>query len=300
MNKRFYIWTSDPHGTGQPWIKLVRQAQLKYPDSQTIFGGDYIDGNANSLETVAFVYDQVKNHHAIALRGNHEQLMHDFVAYGNDLWFYNGAKTTIKSLFGRGFSKKVACQKLQETEYYDFLVNLPTILVQSHFIFVHAGVPCDEWANGHSKWQNNEVYNKYLPFMVDMNPITYFWLWSRNEYFYGKNDDYIFAHNYTGHTIVSGHTPTSLIFGEYDSNQPGFVPTYNWNLGPDNDPLISQRPCPVRKIQYEGEPARYLTDDGCHGCPTHHGNICVFNSMNGKLVEVFNDDPQDEQAYEGD
>ena len=42
---KYYIWASDPHGTGQPWIDLVKQAQAKYPDSETIFGGDYIDGN---------------------------------------------------------------------------------------------------------------------------------------------------------------------------------------------------------------------------------------------------------------
>ena len=34
---KYYIWASDPHGTGQPWIDLVKQAQEKYPDSETIF-----------------------------------------------------------------------------------------------------------------------------------------------------------------------------------------------------------------------------------------------------------------------
>lgn len=44
---KYYIWASDPHGTGQAWIELVHQAQTKYPDNQTVFGGDYIDGNPN-------------------------------------------------------------------------------------------------------------------------------------------------------------------------------------------------------------------------------------------------------------
>ena len=48
----YYIWASDPHGTGQAWIELVEQAQTKYPNSQTVFGGDYIDGNSQSAETV--------------------------------------------------------------------------------------------------------------------------------------------------------------------------------------------------------------------------------------------------------
>lgn len=120
MVARFYVWASDPHGTGQPWINLVKQAQQKYPNSQTIFGGDYIDGNAHSLETIAFVYDQVEHHDAIALRGNHEQLMHDFVEYNNDLWFYNGAKTTIKSLFGRGFQRTLLRTSLKNLSIITF------------------------------------------------------------------------------------------------------------------------------------------------------------------------------------
>ena len=91
---KYYIWASDPHGTGQPWIDLVKQAQAKYPDSETIFGGDYIDGNKFSLETVKFVYDQVKFHQASALAGNHEQLMYEFVEHNNDLWYVNVPKRT--------------------------------------------------------------------------------------------------------------------------------------------------------------------------------------------------------------
>lgn len=300
-NKQFqyYIWASDPHGTGQPWINLIKQAQQKYPKSQIIFGGDYIDGNPNSLETVQFVYDQVKNYQAIALFGNHEQLMRDFVEKNDDLWFANGAKTTIKSFFGRGYSQNVARQKLKEDKYYQFLINLPHLLVRDHFIFVHAGVPCAEVKDGISQWNQRDVYDKYLPFLVFMDPVEYFQLWSRDEYIYRAHDDleFLFAHNYTGKTIVTGHTPTSLIFGSYDDGHKGFDATYNWETGPDDDPLIDKRPCPVRKIQYPHESPRYLTDDGCHGCPSHHGNICVFNVQTGKLVEVFNDDPADEKVY---
>lgn len=58
----YYIWASDPHGVGQPWINLIQQAQHDFPNQQTIFGGDYIDGNKYSKTTVDFVIDQVKHH----------------------------------------------------------------------------------------------------------------------------------------------------------------------------------------------------------------------------------------------
>ena len=266
---KYYIWASDPHGTGQPWIDLVKQAQEKYPNNETIFGGDYIDGNKFSLETVKFVYDQVKFHQAVALAGNHEQLMYEFVEHNNDLWYINGAKSTIKSFFKRGYSKKVAQEKLRSNPYYIFLINLPLVVETPKFIFVHAGITPKTNIN-HQRRLKDKTY------------ATYFNLWARDEYFYNDVENKVFAHNLTGKTIISGHTPTGLISGKYDNGQTGFDATYT---NEQNDFA-----CPIRKIQYPNEPARYLTDNGCHGIRSHHGNVCVFDSRSAKLVEVFNDD----------
>lgn len=269
MRARYYIWASDPHGTGQPWIDLVKQAQEKYPDSEIIFGGDYIDGNKWSLETVKFVYDQVKFHQAFALAGNHEQLIYDFVEHNNELWYINGAKTTVKSFLGRGYSKNITRQKLSGNKYYLFLINLPIIFETQNFIFVHAGA-------------NNDTVINQQRRLNDKTYATYFNLWARSEYFYSDIENKIFTHNLTGKTIVSGHTPTGLISGNYDNGQGGFKATYTGEQ--------HEFACPVRKIQYPNEPARYLTDDGCHGILHHYGNVCVFDAKTGNLVDVFNDD----------
>lgn len=264
---KYYIWASDPHGTGQPWIDLVKEAQEKYPDNKTIFGGDYIDGNKFSLETVKFVYDQVKFHQAVALAGNHEQLIYEFVEHNNDLWYINGAKSTIKSFFRRGYSKKVTQEKLRSNPYYIFLINLPLVIETSKLIFVHAGITPKTNVN-HQRRLNDKTY------------ATYFNLWARDEYFYNDVKNKVFAHNLTGKTIVSGHTPTGLISGKYDNSQAGFDVTYT---NEQNDFA-----CPIRKIQYPNEPARYLTDNGCHGIRSHHGNVCVFEKQTAKLVDVLN------------
>lgn len=285
---RYYIFASDPHGTGQPWIDLVKQAQKDYPDSQTIFGGDYIDGNKHSKETVDFVMDQVQNHHAQALKGNHEQLMEDFVDHNDDLWYYNGAKTTIKSFFDRGFSKHTARYELRMDDRYTFLINLPKIIETNHFIFVHAGIAC--WTKN---YRDHETYKNRAPLFSMMDGQDYFYLWSRENYWYGDGEYYVFAHNITGKTIVTGHTPTTYIEGIYDNDQDGIEPTFDYEQGPDNDPKIVHRACPVRKVQYEGEAPRYFTDGGCHGNNNHHGNICVFDNKTGLLVKTYNSDTGD-------
>lgn len=280
---KYYIWTSDPHGTGQDWINLVQQAQAKYPNSQTIFGGDYIDGNSQSAETVNFIYEQVEHHNAIALLGNHEELLINFVEHGNLLWYVNGAKTTIKSFFGRGFAKPKARQLLKADDRYQFLAKLPLIYKTPHLIFVHAGIKAD-----HQNWQDTSFYNHQKSF----------YLWARTEYFYqAPVKNRYFMHNVTKHTIVTGHTPTMFINGEYDTSYPDGEPVLPTTNIYDENEDFKHRPCPVVKVQYPNEAPRYFTDDGCHGAPNHHGNVCVFTNT-GELVEVFNSDPTDEQAYD--
>ena len=107
-------------------------------------------------------------------------------------------------------------------------------------------------------------------------------------------------HNVTNHTIVTGHTPTMFINGDYDRTYPDgqpVIPTTNIYDISDGQEDPTKRPCPVVKVQYPNESPRYFTDDGCHGAPKHHGNVCVFTNT-GELVEVFNSDPKDEQAYD--
>lgn len=286
----YYIWASDPHGVGQPWINLIQQAQHDFPNQQTIFGGDYIDGNKYSKTTVDFVIDQVKHHQALALLGNHEQMMTDFVEYDSRLWYLNGAKTTVKSFFGRGFPKETTRRRLRSYSSYLFLKQLPKIIVKPNFIFVHAGIAC--WLP--NDYLKHDVYKTFEPTFNLMNAQDYFFLWSRQKYFYGTNQGHIFAHNLTGKAIVTGHTPTMLISGGFDHAKAWIDNQYDWSNGnPDTDQYLLKRPCPVKKVQYPHEAPRYFTDDGCHGNNHHHGNICVFNSQNGQLIKTYNDDTGD-------
>ena len=235
---------------------------------------------------------------AIILRGNHEQMLIDFaegrdepinddIGYMQPLWFANGGKTTLHSLFHYKFSnsKYTLAQKLlKDSEYYQFLKQTPIMYDTPNIIFVHAGVlPV-------SDYDNPENYKGIANYDYDM-----YRLWARREYIYEFENNIpvhqyaiddkthkevslpIFAHNKTGKTIVTGHTPTTLISGIYDKTHK----------------QIHTKPfshCNVLTIQYKNEPARIFTDNGNHSrYPKHDGNVVVIDNK-GTIIDIYNND----------
>ena len=85
------------------------------------------------------------------------------------------------------------------------------------------------------------------------------------------------AHNRTGKTIVTGHTPTAVLEGKYDDGR--------------KMKQLQKDDCIVRKMQYPGEPARIFTDGGSHSDPLiyphNDGNVVVLDG-NGEIARVYN------------
>lgn len=256
-----YIFASDPHGTGAAWIKLVEAAKQDYPYAQVVFGGDYIDGKRDVKMTLQYVMNQVRDAGAWALKGNHEQMLQDFVEHGDSLWFINGAKTTLQSIYSRIGSLDQIKAQLLASPYLAFIQSLPTLLETDQIIFVHAGVM---------------PTTNYLT-TSDQNR-----LWMRETYWYDLGTNVI-AHNRTGKTIITGHTPTSMIDGVMVDSK-----------GREYHLSALQHPeCPVLEIRYHGEPARIFTDNGCHGSlMDNHGNVVVLND-DGEILQVYSDNTSD-------
>lgn len=144
-----YIFVSDIHGNLST-IDLIKRALAKYPNAMFVAGGDYIDSRPNSKEVMDFLMELNKLDNSIILRGNHEQLMLNFADGLDDyedgiepLRYCNGGKRTIKSFFGKRFSKLQAASLLKETKYYDFAAKMPIMYDTPNIIFVHAGVMLD-------------------------------------------------------------------------------------------------------------------------------------------------------------
>jgi serine/threonine protein phosphatase 1 len=113
-----------------------------------------------------------KSYDCVFLRGNHEQMMLDYLLKGEnlDLWMMNGAGATLRSYGGVDRITKQHIELLESTLIY---------YVQGHDLFVHAGV------------RPNVPLEKQDRF--DM-------LWIRYEFIYSENPLPNFR-------IFFGHTP---------------------------------------------------------------------------------------------
>lgn len=289
-----YIFISDIHGNKKT-IDLIKTARSNYADYTLVGGGDYIDGRKDSKAVLDYLISQ---DNAIILRGNHEQMLIDFtegrdepinddIGYMQPLWFANDGKTTLHSLFHYKFSNskyKLAQTMLKNSKYYQFLKQMSIMYDTPYIIFVHAGVL------PRADYDNPENYKGIANYDYDM-----YRLWARREYIYEFEKDIpvhqytiddkthkevnlpVFAHNETGKTIVTGHTPTALISGIFDKTHK----------------QVSKKPftrCNVLTIQYPNEPARIFTDNGNHSrYPKHDGNVVVIDNK-GTVIDIYNYD----------
>lgn len=138
-----------------------------------------------------------------------------------------------------------------------------------HLIFVHAGVRPDEQYNDPETYSEIEYGLKF--------DYDFYRIWARDKYWYSDSLLKMMAHNKTGKTIVTGHTPTAALEGKYDDGR--------------QMRRLSIDDCIVRTVQYPGEPARIFTDGGSHSDPLiyphNDGNVVVLDGM-GKIVRVYN------------
>lgn len=300
------IAVSDIHGNLRVFPKL-KEFQQKYSDATTVFMGDYIDGHKYGFDVLQRVKDQYndRSDKTVVLIGNHERMLLDFYHNFNDqLWLGNGGKATLRQamldVYERSFNLRESWQKLATHQpYVDLLkwLEFGTGYYQiiDHTIFVHAGfdltkvdpIECTSlddmlWIRDDYLYHPDtvQIYNGPIdrtptskPYAVDF----------KTGQMTTIPESHVFAHNNHSslpYTIVSGHTPTVLVYGTYDDGRVGYR-----NQFADHD-----QPCPIKKIQYPGEPARYLIDGGNHSSfPDRIGNIGVFDSLTGDLIDSYQD-----------
>ncbi|MDX6574341.1 MAG: serine/threonine protein phosphatase 1 [Blastocatellia bacterium] len=190
--KTFVI--GDIHGRCAQLQILLDMLPLEHPTDTLVFLGDLIDRGPDVPGVVEHVLnlcreDPIK---IICLRGNHEQMLLDFVdkvsmiwietATGGDRTFEQYTQTSLRLRAEADFdrARDLLAEKIPAPQI-DFLRQLPLYHEDDHAIYVHAGL------------ENGKHPSESAPHAL---------LWTRDEDFYKS---------YYGKPCVFGHTPTPFL-----------------------------------------------------------------------------------------
>jgi serine/threonine protein phosphatase 1 len=184
----------DIHGRCAQLLNLLDMLPRDPANDTLVFLGDLIDRGADAPGCVDHIRKLTRGNpeRVICLRGNHEQMLMDYLAGNSSIWLTpvtGGERTfeqyTGESVRGRREQDSEELRQLFEqkfpVEHLEFLESLPFYYEDEHAIYVHAGL--DEGKHP-----------------SESSPLSL--LWMRDMDFYK---------NYRGKPCVFGHTPTPLL-----------------------------------------------------------------------------------------
>ncbi len=134
MSKTFVI--GDIHGGLLALHQVMHRAKVS-PNDTLIFLGDYVDGWSQSPEVIDFLIATSKIQNTILLRGNHDQLLLDWLEgntaeFDESLWFKHGGESTSLAYSSISTEKK--------KDHIAFLKTLKDYHIDDkNRLFIHAG-----------------------------------------------------------------------------------------------------------------------------------------------------------------
>lgn len=195
MDKVFAI--GDVHGKLGMLEKMLKQWN---PDNQQlILLGDLIDRGENSYGVLQLAQKLQEEYGAVVLKGNHESMLLNWLEEPEQeyrMYFPQGGRETLQSFFNKDLTYKYIptylAEKLQSEfpKQIEFMKKRPHYFEWNQYLFVHAGVNLDL-----KDWKNTNEHDFY---------------WIRRPFHFGKNE--------TGKTIVFGHTITSNLNSNFNSD----------------------------------------------------------------------------------
>jgi serine/threonine protein phosphatase 1 len=129
----------DIHGCFQKLKSLMNQIPFQIERDTIIFLGDYIDRGPDSFNVVSYLINlKNKCKNAVFLKGNHEEMLDDFISGTNrNLFLANGGEQTLRSYFKR---QNIPSSSPIPAEHLDFFRSLLPYHETERYIFVHAGL----------------------------------------------------------------------------------------------------------------------------------------------------------------
>jgi len=160
-------------------LQLLLRKVAPTADDQMVFLGDYIDRGPESCGVIELLLTLQKDFPAtVFLRGNHEQMLLDFLSGEEHLMFLlNGGNATLES-----YEKNAAGNPTIPPAHLTFFSNLKSHFIFGDYIFVHAGL---------------------RPGVPIAKQSEYDMLWIRGEFI---NSDYDW-----GKKVVFGHSPQAQV-----------------------------------------------------------------------------------------
>lgn len=123
----------DIHGGLKALQQAFSRAAVSRED-QLIFLGDYVDGWSESPQVLDFLIALKATHHCIFMRGNHDDLLLDWLRDSKDnmLWYNHGGEATVLAyakIDGPTKNKHIAFLQ----ELHDYYID------EQNRLFIHAG-----------------------------------------------------------------------------------------------------------------------------------------------------------------
>ena len=123
----------DIHGGLRALHQIFERANIT-PQDRLIFLGDYVDGWSQSPEVLDFLIELKETHECIFIRGNHDELLSDWLNESKDnlMWYQHGGESTVLAYFKvNATTKKKHIIFLQSLKDY--------YLDDQNRLFIHAG-----------------------------------------------------------------------------------------------------------------------------------------------------------------
>lgn len=184
----------DIHGRCAQLLNLLDMLPRDEATDTLVFLGDLIDRGPDIPGCVEHVFNlcQAKPEKVVCLRGNHEQMLLDFLDEGASIWMeavtgsdqtfrqYTQTPLHITSEADFDNARELIRKNIPEGQI-EFFRNLPLYHEDDYALYVHAGV------------EDGKHPRESSPHAL---------LWMRDEHFYKS---------YCGKPCVFGHTPTALL-----------------------------------------------------------------------------------------
>lgn len=184
----------DIHGRCAQLLNLLDMLPRDPETDTLVFLGDLIDRGADAPGCVDHILKMCRENpeRVICLRGNHEQMLMDFLEGQSTIWLtpVTGGERTFEQythhpVHARSEADQEEMRRIFEesfpSEHLEFMQELPFYYEDEHAIYVHAGLDEGKHPSESSKMSL---------------------LWMRDMDFYK---------NYRGKPCVFGHTPTPLL-----------------------------------------------------------------------------------------